>query len=61
MLLICAICNYGFVLSISCHALSDLLQGRQLDGCISQLPKMWELVFRARDDIKVGFVMNNGG
>ncbi|XP_062509489.1 proteasome adapter and scaffold protein ECM29-like [Corticium candelabrum] len=35
-----------------CHALSDLLQGRQLDGCISQLPKMWELVFRARDDIK---------
>lgn len=37
----------------SCLALSDLLQGRQVDRCIDQLPKMWDLVLRARDDIKV--------
>jgi proteasome component ECM29 len=36
-----------------CLALSDLLQGRQIpDDCIEQLPRMWEVVLRARDDIK---------
>ena len=34
-------------------ALSDLLSGRSVDDMLESLPRLWELCFRARDDIKV--------
>lgn len=34
-------------------ALSDLLSGRSVDDMLESLPRLWELSFRARDDIKV--------
>ena len=34
-------------------ALSDLLSGRSVEDMLESLPRLWELCFRARDDIKV--------
>ena len=34
-------------------ALSDLLSGRTLDDMLESIPRLWELCFRVRDDIKV--------
>ena len=34
-------------------ALSDLLSGRSVDDMLESMPRLWELCFRARDDIKV--------
>ncbi|GAB6029010.1 hypothetical protein CHUAL_004798 [Chamberlinius hualienensis] len=36
----------------SCLAVADLLRGRQLDNVIDDLPSLWEICFRVRDDIK---------
>lgn len=36
----------------SCMALSDLLSGRSVDDMLKSIPRLWELCFRARDDIK---------
>ena len=36
----------------SCLALSDLLSGRQVDDVVEYIPSLWELCFKARDDIK---------
>ena len=34
-------------------ALSDLLSGRSVDDMLESIPRLWELCFRVRDDIKV--------
>ena len=38
----------------SCMALGDLLVSRLVGEVADQLPSLWELCLRARDDIKVG-------
>ncbi|XP_044163962.1 proteasome adapter and scaffold protein ECM29-like isoform X2 [Acropora millepora] len=44
--------NIWRVRQSSCMALSDLLSGRSVDDMLESLPRLWELSFRARDDIK---------
>ncbi|XP_020604939.1 proteasome-associated protein ECM29 homolog [Orbicella faveolata] len=44
--------NIWRVRQSSCMALSDLLSGRSVDDMLESLPRLWELCFRARDDIK---------
>lgn len=44
--------NIWRVRQSSCMALSDLLSGRSVDDMLESIPKLWELCFRARDDIK---------
>ncbi|XP_058950151.2 proteasome adapter and scaffold protein ECM29 isoform X1 [Pocillopora verrucosa] len=44
--------NIWRVRQSSCMALSDLLSGRSVEDMLESLPKLWELCFRARDDIK---------
>ena len=46
--------SFIVVFIFSCMALSDLLSGRSVEDVLDSLPKLWELCFRARDDIKVG-------
>ena len=45
-----------FFSNSSCMALSDLLSGRSVDDMLESIPRLWELCFRARDDIKVCYV-----
>ncbi|XP_078353041.1 LOW QUALITY PROTEIN: proteasome adapter and scaffold protein ECM29-like [Oculina patagonica] len=44
--------NIWRVRQSSCMALSDLLSGRSVDDMLESIPRLWELCFRARDDIK---------
>ncbi|XP_078427300.1 proteasome adapter and scaffold protein ECM29 [Cetorhinus maximus] len=44
--------NLWRVRESSCLAISDLLQGRQVDDIIDRLTEIWETLFRVRDDIK---------
>ncbi|XP_068677297.1 proteasome adapter and scaffold protein ECM29-like isoform X3 [Montipora foliosa] len=44
--------NIWRVRQSSCIALSDLLSGRSVDDMLESMPTLWELCFRARDDIK---------
>lgn len=36
----------------SCHAVSDLLRGRQMSDIVDKLPALWEICLQVRDDIK---------
>lgn len=36
----------------SCHAVSDLLRGRQINAIVDKLPTLWEICLQVRDDIK---------
>ncbi|CAH3027447.1 unnamed protein product [Porites evermanni] len=44
--------NLWRVRQSSCMALSDLLSGRSVDDMLESIPRLWELCFRTRDDIK---------
>ena len=47
------VCMYVCVYVCSCVALSDLLSSRQIGEVVDYIPRLWELVLRVRDDIKV--------
>ena len=47
--------------SCSCVALGDLLGSRQVGEVADYLPRLWELVLRVRDDIKVREEGEEGG
>ncbi len=38
-------------------ALSDLLVSRQIGDVVEHIPRLWELVLRVRDDIKVMYMI----